>query len=84
LSAIQRSELYAAGGPLHLFVVQLTQGYAVPRPPTPAYPVISASFRQAFADIRNGMPVQQALDRAAAAIDEDIRDNHGYPPIDTP
>ena len=83
-SAIANSNLYQAGGPLHLFVAQLTEGYAVPRPQTPAYPVISASFRQAFADIRNGMAVQQALDRAAALIDEDIRDNRGYPPIDAP
>ena len=63
-------------------MVQLTEGYAVPRPQTPAYPIISAGFRQAVADIRNGMPVQQALDRAAALIDEDIRDNRGYLPID--
>lgn len=81
-TAIRQSTLYQPGGPLHLFVVQLAEGYAVPRPLTPAYPVISASFRQAFADIRNGMPVQQALDRAARLIDEDIRDNHGYPRID--
>jgi hypothetical protein len=25
------------------------------------------------------MPVRQALDRAAASIDDDIRDNRGYP-----
>ncbi|TNF96068.1 MAG: extracellular solute-binding protein [Gammaproteobacteria bacterium] len=81
--AIERSSLYQKGGPLHLFTVQLAEGYAVPRPLTPAYPVISASFRQAFADIRNGMPVQQALDRAAAKIDEDIHDNRGYPPIES-
>ena len=82
-TAIRQSPLYQQGGPLHLFVVQLAEGYAVPRPRTPAYPVISASFRQAFADIRNGMAVQQALDRAVASIDEDIRDNRGYPLIDT-
>jgi len=81
-TAIAKSELYQPGGPLHLFAEQLTEGYAVPRPKTPAYPVISASYRQAFADIRNGMPVQQALDQAAARIDEEIRDNRGYPPID--
>jgi len=81
-AAIDQSPLYQQGGALHLFVVQLTEGYAVPRPQTPAYPVISAAFRQAFADIRNGMPVQEALDQAAAAIDEDIRDNRGYPPIE--
>jgi len=83
-TAIDQSDLYRSGGPLNLFVVQLSEGYAVPRPPTPAYPVISAGFRQAFADIRDGMAVQQALDRAAALIDEDIRDNRGYPPITTP
>lgn len=83
-TAIRQSPLYQQGGPLHLFVVQLAEGYAVSRPPTPAYPVISASFRQAFADIRDGMVVQQALDRAAALIDEEIRDNRGYPPIAAP
>jgi len=82
-TAIQLSPLYKPGGPLHLFVQQLSEGVAVPRPRTPAYPVISASFRQAFADIRNGMPVQQALDHAAQQIDQDIRDNHGYPAITT-
>jgi multiple sugar transport system substrate-binding protein len=80
-SAIDQSRLYKRGGPLHLFVVQLAEGYAIPRPRTPAYPVISASFRQAFADIRNGRNVQQALSDAAAQIDEDIRDNRGYPVI---
>ncbi|MGD8784854.1 MAG: sugar ABC transporter substrate-binding protein [Thioalkalispiraceae bacterium] len=80
-SAIDQSRLYKRGGPLHLFVVQLAEAYAIPRPRTPAYPVISASFRQAFADIRNGRNVQQALSDAAAQIDEDIRDNRGYPVI---
>jgi multiple sugar transport system substrate-binding protein len=83
-TAIAGSTLYQQGGPLHLFVEQLSQGYAIPRPQTPAYPVISASFRQAFADIRHGMAVQQALDRAVAAIDQDIRDNNGYQPISQP
>jgi multiple sugar transport system substrate-binding protein len=78
-TAIKQSDLYKKGGALHLFVQQLRNGTAVPRPATPAYPVISASFRQAFADIRNGMDVKQALDRAAAAIDQDIKDNRGYP-----
>lgn len=84
LTAIHRSPLYQPGGPLHLFVEQLAGGYAVPRPRTPAYPVISARFRQAFADIRNGTPVQQALDRAATLIDREIHDNHGYPPVTRP
>jgi multiple sugar transport system substrate-binding protein len=54
----------------------------VPRPRTPAYPVITSAFQQAFDDIRDGGDAQAALDRAAAIIDEDIRDNKGYPPRD--
>ncbi len=78
-SAIALSSLYRAAGPLHLFAQQLQEGYSVPRPKTPGYPVISSAFYQAFMDIRNGSPVQNALDRAAAEIDEDILDNRGYP-----
>lgn len=77
-SAIARSPLYAPGGPLHLFVTQLQGGYALPRPRTAAYPVITQAFQQAFRDIRNGMAVHAALQRAARAIDRDIRDNDGY------
>jgi multiple sugar transport system substrate-binding protein len=80
-AAIARSPLYRSGGPLNLFVVQLRKGYSVPRPRTPAYPVISSAFRHAFADIRNGGKVQAALDGAVALIDQDIRDNHGYPVV---
>jgi len=83
-ASIAQSELYRPGGPLRLFALQLKHGVAVPRPRTPAYPVISAAFRQAFADIRNGEPVQQTLNHAAHVIDQDIRDNHGYPPGATP
>jgi len=77
--AIERSPLYAKQGPLHLFSRQLMDGYSVARPKTPAYPVISAAFQQAFADIRNDGDVQAALNRAVQAIDRDIRDNQGYP-----
>jgi multiple sugar transport system substrate-binding protein len=77
-SAITRSKLYRADGPLHLYVDQLTGGYAVPRPQTPAYPVITSAFQAAFMDIRNNGNVQAALDKAAAAIDQDIADNKGY------
>ncbi len=78
-TAIARSPLYRPGGPLHLFVEQL-ETIAVPRPRTPAYPVITSAFQQAFEDIRNGGDVQGALDRAAALIDRDIEENRGYPP----
>ncbi|MGR9073426.1 MAG: extracellular solute-binding protein [Gammaproteobacteria bacterium] len=70
---------YRPGGPLHLFVRQLEGGYAVPRPNTPAYPVITAEFQKAFDRIRSGADVASALDRAAEAVDNEIEDNRGYP-----
>ncbi len=77
-SAIARSTLYRTGGPLHLFADQLSGVYAVPRPQTPAYPVITSAFQAAFMDIRNNGDVRAALDKAVAAIDQDIADNKGY------
>ncbi len=78
-SAIAKSESYQEGGPLRLYVDLLTGGYSVPRPKTPAYPVITSVFQQAFDDIINGGDVQADLDDAAAEITEDIKDNQGYP-----
>lgn len=79
-TAIERSPLYSSAGPLGLFTRQLLGGFSVPRPQTPAYPVITSAFQQAFNDIRNGGDVKAALDKAAAIIDQDIDDNKGYPP----
>lgn len=76
--ALARSERYGPGGPLRLLAQQLRAGYAVPRPKTPAYPVIATIFRDAFADIRHGMGVQTVLDRAAEEIDADLEANEGY------
>jgi multiple sugar transport system substrate-binding protein len=80
-AAISRSELYGPGRPLRLFVEQLREGFAVPRPRTPAYPIISSAFERAFRRIRNGADVKKALDEAAAVIDQDIQDNQGYPDV---
>ena len=77
-AAIADSDLYRVDGPLHLFVRQLTEGHAVPRPQTPAYPVITTAFQRAFFDIRNGAEIQTVLDGAVVAIDQDIADNKGY------
>ena len=76
-----RSPGYRPGGPLRLFVEQLEGGFVVPRPRTPAYPVITVAFQKAFDRIRSGGDVQAALDRAAAVIDEESEDNQGYPLI---
>lgn len=77
-SAVATSRLYGPQGRLRLFALQLLQGVTVPRPQTPAYPVITSAFQQAFLDIRNGGDSAAALDKAAAVIDRDIRDNRGY------
>lgn len=77
--AVQKSALYGDHGRLRLFADQLLGGYSVPRPKTPAYPVITTQFRNAFQQIRNGGDVQQALTFAAEQIDQDILDNQGYP-----
>jgi multiple sugar transport system substrate-binding protein len=76
-SAIAESNLYGPEGMLNLFVQQL-QVSAVPRPVTPAYPVITSAFQESFLDIKNGADVEATLDRAVKIIDEDIRDNEGY------
>lgn len=55
--------------------------YAVVRPPHPAYPIISMEFANAFESILNGTDAKAALDKAAKAIDDDIKDNDGYPPF---
>jgi multiple sugar transport system substrate-binding protein len=78
-TAVRRSTRYGEQGPLRLFAEQLIQGVSVPRPKTPAYPVITTEFQGAFRQIRSGGDVKQALDAAARQIDEDIRDNQGYP-----
>ncbi|NET48464.1 MAG: sugar ABC transporter substrate-binding protein [Merismopedia sp. SIO2A8] len=80
-SAIAQSSLYQDGGPLRLFSSQLLTGKSIPRPQTPAYPVITSVFQQAFADIRHGADVATVLKKAAIAIDQDIEDNEGYPII---
>jgi multiple sugar transport system substrate-binding protein len=77
-SAIAKSELYAEGGPLNIFVQQLEGGVAVERPVTPAYPVITSAFSEAVNNIVAGADVQSELDKAVEKIDQDIQDNQGY------
>ncbi len=78
-SAIEQSDLYGEDGPLNVFVQQLQGGVAVPRPVTPAYPVITTSFAEAVQNIVNGADVEAELTEAAEKIDQDIADNQGYP-----
>ena len=77
-SALRRSKLYAANGPLRLIVQQLELG-GVPRPVTPAYGTISTAFRNAVENIILGGDTQAELSKAAAIIDQHIATHHGYP-----
>jgi multiple sugar transport system substrate-binding protein len=82
-TAIAQSPLYAPGGPLRLFSEQLLNGQTVPRPQTPAYPVITSAFQEAFTNVRNGLQVETALNKATTTINLDIQDNQGYPDVPT-
>jgi multiple sugar transport system substrate-binding protein len=81
--AIAQSQLYAPNGPLRLFAEQLLAGQTVPRPQTPAYPVITSAFQEAFANIRNGLLVKTALDQATTTINLDLQDNQNYPNLNS-
>lgn len=80
-SAIGQSPNHAEGGDLELYVRQLEAApdVAVPRPVTPAYPNATQVFRGVVDDIVNGADVGATLEAGAAAIDEDIASNEGYP-----
>lgn len=77
-SVLQAVPEYQEGGLLYIFREQLEGGYAMERPTTPAYPVITTQFAEAFQNIIKGSDVQEQLDKAAKAIDEDIEENNGY------
>ena len=76
-SAAQASEYFGDDGLLRPFV-EFSQDYAVLRPETPAYAVISTTFETAAKDIMNGADVKDTLDRAVAEIDANIESNDGY------
>ncbi len=78
-SAAAKSGLYGENAPLNIYVQQLANGVAVPRPVTPAYPTITLSFAEAVASIVSGGDAQAELDKAVKVIDGDIEDNQGYP-----
>lgn len=77
-AAAAASPAYREGGPLHLLLEQLEEGWSVPRPKTPAYPFASSIFQDVFEAMRNGEEVAPVLDEAAEAIDREIDDNHGF------
>jgi multiple sugar transport system substrate-binding protein len=68
---------YKEGGPYRVFY-DMAKKYAVIRPPTPGYLIISSAFEQAGTKIRDGGDVQNALDDAVDKIDRDIKDHNNY------
>ncbi|MFE1251567.1 ABC transporter substrate-binding protein [Streptomyces sp. NPDC058766] len=87
-TALAKSELYKEGGPLQLFADQLARPcgdsginascVAVTRPVTAGYPTVTAQFNTALNSIYGGADPQEALRKAARAIDRDFTDNAGY------
>jgi multiple sugar transport system substrate-binding protein len=72
-SAIRQSPRFAAGGPEHLYVEQLEDGTARPRPQTAAYPALTTAFAKAFQEIVVGLrPVKPMLTAAARSVTADL------------
>lgn len=76
-AAAQASKYFGDDGVLRPFA-EFSQKFAVLRPETPAYAVISSTFETAAKDIMNGADVTSALDSAVAEIDTNIASNDGY------
>lgn len=87
-SVYPKSKLYKKGGKLYLYATQLTATcgtkkptkscVATPRPITPAYPVISTQFAQAFWGAYKGGDAKALLQKAAKTIDLAYSDNGNY------
>lgn len=76
-SATPQTKYYGEGKPLDP-VYQIGTTYALLRPATPGYKVISSIFDKAARDIVSGADVKATLDQAAKEIDADITSNGGY------
>lgn len=76
-AATAASKYFAEGGAFEPFV-ELSKKFAVLRPATPAYAVISSTFEKTAKDIMNGADIQSTLDGAVQEIDTNIKSNDGY------
>jgi multiple sugar transport system substrate-binding protein len=81
-SVAEASPLYGPAGPLRPLLDALRDGWAVPRPRTPAYPFVTSAFQEVVEAARNGDDVAAAVSEAVRLIDREIADNRGYPPAD--
>jgi multiple sugar transport system substrate-binding protein len=69
ISVLQADSRYAPGGDLYIYYRQLTEGVAVPRAATAAYPAISTAMSDAIHALARGEDVQATLDAAVDTID---------------
>jgi multiple sugar transport system substrate-binding protein len=87
-TALAADPLYKPGGPLYLFAEALddscgtgpltTSCVAVPRPVTPAYPVISLQVQSVFENALKGQNVRSLLNTAVTNIDQAYSQNDNY------
>lgn len=89
ITGLAASESYGPGGTLELLGNQLSEAcptedllapdcVAVVRPVTPGYPIITGEIGKMLADVWAGANAQEALSKAARAIDRDFADNGNY------
>lgn len=76
-AAAELTPLYRPGGFGRSFF-DFARAWAVLRPETPAYPMISSSFERAMKEAREGGDAAEALDRAVEAIQQDLKRNRNY------
>lgn len=72
ISVLEADERYAPGGDMYLYFRQLTEGVAVPRAATAAYPAIQTAMLDIVVAISGGEDVQAALDGGVDVIDSYI------------
>lgn len=75
--AVAQTPYYAEGGKWRM-IYEFSERFAKLRPETPAYSVISSSYKKAMADILDGMPVKTALDLAVEKIETTIKRHQYY------
>lgn len=76
-AAADATQLYRPGAFGRSFF-DYARAYAVLRPETPGYPMISGAFERALQEAREGVDSAEALDRAVEAIQQDLRRNRSY------
>ena len=76
-AAADATPMYRVGGAGRGYF-EFARQFAVLRPETPAYPIISSSFERAMKEVREGGDAADALDRAVEAIQQDLKRNRDY------